>query len=301
MSSYSFHIMRAYSGANFGRLGEMKFSLRASSNGRFWNGFEAATYDISPGFADRPPATNYVLVMHLSTPVSGTARCEGPTLFRLMRPGDIDIVPLGCAATWRDDAPGSVLNVRLSPTLIRSTAQTMNRVNPDALCISPQLHLKDRKLEHLGWALVAELEEGDPHDRLLADSIGTALAAHLLTRFSSARASNAPQGLSRRQLQSVIDYINENLSEDLSLAELAVVAGVSVSHFKALFRHSVGVPVHQYVIRQRIDFAMRLLARSDARLCEIAQQAGFADQSHMTRSMRRTIGITPAALLRQYR
>jgi AraC family transcriptional regulator len=279
----------------------MKFALRASSAGRFWTGFEAATYDISSGIAERPPATNYVMVMHASSPVTGTAKCEGPILYRIMRPGDIDIVPLGSAAAWRDDGPGRVLNVRLSPTLLRSTAEAMRHVNPDALSILPQLHLKDPILEHLGWALFTELEEGNQRDRLFADSIGTAIASRLLTRFSTARMVNAPSGLSRRQLQRVIDYINENLSENLSLAELAMVAGVSVSHFKALFRRTVGVPVHQYVIRQRIDFAVRSLSRHEARLSEVAQRAGFADQSHMTRCMRRTIGVTPAALVRQYR
>jgi hypothetical protein len=81
-----------------GELGQMRFSLRASSSGRFWNGFEAATCDISAGYQERPAATNFSIVMHLSSPVTGTARCEGPTVFRIMRPGDIDIVPFGCAA-----------------------------------------------------------------------------------------------------------------------------------------------------------------------------------------------------------
>lgn len=279
----------------------MKFALRASSAGRFWTGFEAATYDITSGVAERAPAINYVMVMHASSPVPGTAKCEGPILYRIMRPGDIDIVPLGCAAAWRDDGPGRVLNVRLSPSLLRSTAEGMKYINPDAFHIVPQLHLKDPILEHLGWALFTELEEGNQRDRLFADSIGTALASRLLTRFATAQTISRAPGLSRRQLQRVIDYIAENLSDNLSLAELALVAGVSVSHFKALFRRSVGAPVHQYVIRQRVDFAVRLLSRQEARLSEVAQHAGFADQSHMTRCMRRTIGVTPAALMRQYR
>jgi AraC family transcriptional regulator len=292
--------MHAQTRVRFDGLGEMKFALRASSRGRFWSGFEAATYDISRGVAERPPATAYVIVMHLSAPVSGTCRCEGPLMDRVMGPGDIDIVPFGCAAAWRDDAPGSVLNVRLSPALVRSTAQAMQHVNPDAPYVLPRLHLKDTKLSHLGWAIVAELEGGE-RDRLFADGVGSAMVAHLLTCYSTARPLNFPGRLSRRQLQGVIDYIEGNLAEDLSLAELAGVAGISVSHFKALFRQTVGVPVHQYVIRQRVDFAVKLLSRGEVRLCEIAQLAGFADQSHMTRCLRRTLGLTPAALVRQYR
>jgi AraC family transcriptional regulator len=136
---------------------------------------------------------------------------------------------------------------------------------------------------------------------LFADSIGSAIATHLLMRYSRARSVTAPRGLTRRQLQSVTDFINENLSENLSLSELAAVAGAGVSHFKALFKRTTGLPVHQYVIRRWVDFAIKLLSRPNARLSDIARQAGFADQSHMTRAVRRVVGITPAELFRQYR
>jgi AraC family transcriptional regulator len=293
--------MQASARAQFDGLGEMKFSLRASSNGRFWTGFDAATYDVTRGIADRGPNAHYTIVMHVSAPVAGTARCDGSILHRIMRPGDIDLVPLGYAASWRDDAPGSVLNVKLSPSLVRSTAQAMDRVDLDALCIAPQLHVQDKRLEHLGWALVAELESGDQRDRLYAESIGSAIAAHLLRRYSSARPSIVPGRLSRRRLQDIVAYINENLCENLSLGELAAVAGVSLSHFKTLFKQTVGVPVHQYVIQRRVDLAVRLLSRAKLRLSEVAQQAGFADQSHMTRCIRRMTGLTPAAFVRLYR
>jgi AraC family transcriptional regulator len=285
----------------FQGMGEMKFALRASSSGRFWNGFDAATYNFTRGIAERPPSPTYSIIMHLSAPVTGTCRCEGPTLHRIMGPGDIDIIPLGFAPAWRDDAQGTVLNIKLSPSFVRSTVQAMQYTSPGGPHLQPQLHLKDPILEHLGWALVAQLETGDQPDRLFAESVGSAIATHLLTRFSTLRPPTYTHGLTRRQLQSVIDYINENLTENLSLGELALIAARSVPHFKALFRQSMGVPVHQYVIRQRVNRAVNLLARGDLRLCEVAQQAGFADQSHMTRWMRRMIGVTPAVLLRQYR
>ncbi len=293
--------MQARIANKFQGMGEMKFSLRASSIGRFWTGFEAATYNITPGVAERPPSTTYTMVMHLTEPVTGTCRCEGPTTYRTMRPGDIDIIPFGYAPSWRDDGASGVLNVKLSPSFVRATAQAMQQADPDALHMLPQLHLSDPILEHLGWALVGQLETGERPDRLFADSIGSAIAAHLLKRFSTARALAFPRGLSRRQLQSVVDYINENLAENLSLTDVAAVANVSVPHFKALFRQSTGLPVHQYVIRQRVDRAINLLARGNLPLCQVAQRAGFADQSHMTRWMRRTIGVTPAVLMRQYR
>jgi AraC family transcriptional regulator len=102
--------------------------------------------------------------------------------------------------------------------------------------------------------------------------------------------------LSRRRLRRVIDYIQNNLAEDLSLAELAQVIGMSPSHFKIVFKQSVGTPVHQYVIARRVEYAAELIGRSELPLSAIALQAGFANQSHMARCMRRSIGITPRNL-----
>lgn len=280
-------------------LGEMQFSKRASSEGRFWTGFDAATYDVTRGIAERAPATTYTIVMHMSAPVAGTGRCGGPTLHRTMRPGDIDLVPFGWAAAWRDDAPGTVLNVKLTPALVRSAAVAMN-LDPGAVSIPPRLHLKDPKLEHLGWALVAELEGGEHSDRLFAESISNAIAVHLVRRYSGARPVEFSQGLSRRRFALVIDYINDNLATNLSLAELAAVAGLSPSHFNSLFKQSSGVAVHQYVIRQRVERAVKLLSKGDVPLTDIAERAGFSDQSHMARCMRRLTGMTPSAFLRHY-
>jgi len=93
-------------------------------------------------------------------------------------------------------------------------------------------------------------------------------------------------------------HINEHLEGDLSLAHLANVAGLSVSHFKMMFRRSVGMPVHQFVIRRRVQEAARLLSGGQGSISGVALQAGFANQSHMARCMRRVLGTTPAALLR---
>lgn len=106
--------------------------------------------------------------------------------------------------------------------------------------------------------------------------------------------------LSARQRDAVIEYIEDHLKEDLSLAELAGVAGISASHFNSLFRQSVGLPAHRYVLRRRVDRAFELLAFGQVRLSDVARQSGFADQSHMARCMRKVLGTTPAEVVRSF-
>jgi AraC family transcriptional regulator len=169
--------------------------------------------------------------------------------------------------------------------------------NASGISFPALLSLSDPVLQHLMLALVAELEGGGG-EPLFAESCATALAAHLVRRYAGERSNERAPGLSRRQLARVVDYIDANLTTRLSYADLAAVAGISPSHLKALFKRSLGVSVHQYVIRRRVDFAVRLLSQRGARVCDVAQQAGFSDQSHMARFMRRVIGTTPSALRR---
>ncbi len=147
-------------------------------------------------------------------------------------------------------------------------------------------------MQHICWAIAAELEEGERSHRLYADSLGMALAVHLLRRYAPAIAPRTRRGLSKSQLQIVLDYVSDNLEQNLALAELAAIAGVSASHFKALFKESMGVPVHQYVVQRRVQSAVsQLLAGKPA--SDVALRMGFADQSHMARCMRRVLGMTP--------
>ena len=92
--------------------------------------------------------------------------------------------------------------------------------------------------------------------------------------------------------------MNDNLGEKLSLEAIAGVAGISPSHFVALFRQSTGSAPHQYVLTQRIEKAKQLLTQTKLPVSEIAVRTGFADQSHFTRVLRDRTGLTPRQLRR---
>ena len=86
---------------------------------------------------------------------------------------------------------------------------------------------------------------------------------------------------------------SQNLDSDLSVAELATLAHLSPSHFVQVFRQSVGMTPHQYVKRQRIAKAKRLLAEGHLSIAEVALAAGFANQSHFGEAFRQLVGATP--------
>jgi AraC family transcriptional regulator len=274
---------------------KMAFRVKATSEQRHWSGFEASIYEASAGYSELSHS-QHSISMHLGRPLLVTSRCDGASVRRLQVPGDLKIVPAGVARVWETESATTKLSMDVSASLLYSVAETMGVKNPGAVAILPQLHLTDARIEHIGWALKTELESHDPFGRAYGEGLGVALAAHLLRKYARVPEQPSRDGLSRRRLARTLEYVRANVASDLSLFELAKVAGVSPSHFKTLFKQTTGMAVHQYVIRARVRFAAEVLQRDAAPLADVALQAGFANQSHLARCMRRIMGLTPGQL-----
>jgi AraC family transcriptional regulator len=198
---------------------------------------------------------------------------------------------------WETQGKITSLLLRVPAALLESVAGEAERGAATA-GIAARFLMRDPQIEHIGWALKAEIEAGAPNGGLFLDSLGTALASHLLTCHSSGSVRLRPVkgGLPGRTLRHLLAHIEDNLDAALTLDKLANVAGLSASHLKALFRQSMGLPVHQYVVRRRVERAAALLRSGHLSSSEVALATGFAHQSHLARQMRRLLGITPAAV-----
>jgi AraC family transcriptional regulator len=214
--------------------------------------------------------------------------------------GDVDIIPSGVPSRWllREDDTALILGV--SSGLLRRLAGESG-LDPGSVEIVNRFQIRDPQLEHIGWATKAELESGHRNGDLYFEGLATAIAVHLLNRHSS-RSLATPEGkaaLSGYRLKKVLAYVDDQIGDKLSLSELAAVAGLSVSHFSASFRASVGQSVHQYVTRRRVDRAQALLRQRTQPISQIALATGFAHASHLAYHMRRLLGISPRNLARK--
>jgi AraC family transcriptional regulator len=92
------------------------------------------------------------------------------------------------------------------------------------------------------------------------------------------------------------DLVEASLPGSLRVTELAAELGVHPAHLSRTFRRAFGVSLSHYVLRRRVELACAALARDqDASLARVAQETGFADQSHLCRAFRRVTGLTPGA------
>ena len=144
-----------------------------------------------------------------------------------------------------------------------------------------------------------ELAANAPNGALYAETLTVGLALHLLANYAVAKPKMlAPRGkLTSFQLRSVVDFISSQLDSDLSLIAIARCARISPFHFARLFRATVGLSPHQFVLRLRLQRAARLIKAGQMTLAQIAIECGFHDQSHFTRAFRSVFRTTPATYL----
>jgi len=246
------------------------------------------------GKAITPPIPRLYVAIHVGRSVYMDCERDGKKHSGWGVHGDIDIVPAGTKAIWEPRDHDTALVLGVEDQLLWRAAEEYG-LQPARLEMINRFQIRDAQLENIGWALKAEMEGGYPSGRIFMDSMATALAARLVRRHSSlANAqTNEKASMSGKRLRQVLSHIEDNLNRDLSLTEISVVAGVSVSHCKTIFRQAMGVPVHQYVIQRRVERARALLCESEMGISQIAQQTGFAHQSHLTSHMRRILGTSP--------
>lgn len=244
---------------------------------------DVLTSPVPSGRFDSPIDHRHVLCLHVGAPVPVSYRVPRSERTGVRLHGQFCVVPAGATTRWTLSQPATSLLLRLAPSLAASLA--------------PAIHIRDPQIERIGWLMQAEAHEGHASGRLFADGLASALAARLLALQGAAAATPA-HALPAWRLRRVVEYIEANLDADLSLAELAAVAGFSPSHFKPLFRRAVGMPAHRFVLQRRVERARAAILASSRSLVEIALETGFSHPSHMARWMRRLLAVTPSQLRR---
>jgi AraC-like DNA-binding protein len=98
-----------------------------------------------------------------------------------------------------------------------------------------------------------------------------------------------------------LDFIENNLGDEITREDTARAAGLSPSHFSHLMRSKTGWSFTEMLARLRVDRACRLLAHTELDLVQIAGDCGFGDQSYFTRVFGRQTGQTPGDFRRAHR
>ena len=211
--------------------------------------------------------------------------------------GDLFIAPAGQEIGYRWNSQLELISLLLEPAFLEEIAARAMDLDGNRVELIGQAKLRDPLVSAIALTLHRELECERPGSRLLVDSLVQALAVHLLRTHASFPVREMKGSLPQWRLRRALAFIEEHLSENISLAQLAEAAGnVSRYHFSRLFKQSTGYSPYHYLVRRRVRQAQSML-RSQNRLSigEIAFLCGFSDQSSFSRVFRQVSGCTPKA------
>lgn len=200
---------------------------------------------------------------------------------RRCRPGMLVFHPAGEHHAEEHETDVATLNVEVSGSWLRRIAELHAPLDQPA-------DFAGDETAALGLQLLRELRRGDASSRLAVESLTWEILAASADRRRRALGARPP-----RWLRYARDLIDARIAETPSLRAIAAEAGVHPVHFAATFRRFVGCSVGEYARRRRFDQARRRLASPDVSLAEVALEAGFADQSHFSRTFKRLAGMTP--------
>ncbi|MDX2233053.1 MAG: AraC family transcriptional regulator [Hyphomonadaceae bacterium] len=268
--------------------------IHRTSQNLGWTGIGAEIGSHNGWVVDDLVIDGYYLAINIADrPLAIESREKGRFLRKVVPPQTLVVHPFGESFSFRVAESSLWAGVVVSPSLVKAAW------DGEAFSCAAQFGVSDPHLVATTQAVVETMGAG-PGSAFAAREAGVALAAQLAAKSLRVPAKQSG-GLSSAQVRRVADYINDNLSNSLTLDELSALSDLSLWHFARAFKVATGFTPHQFVLSCRLAHARRLLLRTIDPIAIIAAACGFADQAHFTRSFRAVHGTTPGAYRRRSR
>jgi len=221
---------------------------------------------------------------------SGWQNGGGPDRFCLL--------PKESESTWdiRDDL--SFVHLYCTDAHLRSVGEQIWDRSPATLTLDEKTFGQDAQITALYRQFLLDCDWQQQANQLTLSTASTLLLTHIIQRYSSVqwRMPSVTGGLAPSVLRNVLQYLDANLPEPLTLADLASQASLSEYHFARMFRHSSGLAPHQYVMQRRMHQARDRVCHTALPLTDIALGCGFSSASHFSNRFKSVFGVTPSQM-----
>jgi AraC family transcriptional regulator len=272
----------------------MAADVQLASPERGWDMIAASRFRLGRLLVDLPPlgvpafGVNYGPTIQLER--TGRVR---PAIFQ---PGHLAIVPPRLSTRWVSDRVCDIVAVCLSWDALQRVALECTRRTLQSIEIVAKFGIRDLVLERISHQLLREMAQPEAGMRMRVQTLAYELAIHMLRTHSNLGrpVHHQARTIPPHKLKRAKDYICANLTRDLSLDEVAAVAGMTKFHFAKAFRQATGSAPHRYLIEHRILRGRTLLHDRSLSIHAIASKVGFT-HSHFTRLFTRHMRMTPTA------
>ncbi|SJN54180.1 Transposon Tn10 TetD protein [Vibrio ruber DSM 16370] len=218
------------------------------------------------------------------------------------KPDRMCLMPKDYSSVWDIRGALSFVHFYFTDRHLKQVAESVWDKSPYGLSVDERIFADDPQVTTLYRQFLLNLSWDDTADRLALSSVTTLLLTHLVRHYTHFKWEPiaVTGGLAPFQLTRVKAYIEENLSANIQLADLAEVANLSEYHFARMFKQSVGLAPHQYVMQQRLLLAKTLLKTTELSLVTIALQCGFSSSGHFSNRFKFASGCTPSRYRQSY-
>ena len=265
-----------------------------SSASAHWGGVALEKHTVPAVFIPRHQHPENFLHVVLSGAVKYEVNTRGRNLRFASRPGTIFLLPRGTIdeVNWKGPTQRVAVTIHTG-LLTRVLEETAHKTDVE---MTEHWDLTDRHISALIMEMIADLDDNSPAGSIYGESVANALAVYLLNRYAVRRIkpNSYSGGLPGNRLKRVLDYIESCLHENVTLAQLAALAGMSPHYFSELFKQSTGHAPHSYVLMRRIERAKENLQNPERSIIDAGLEAGFQNPSHFARMFRKIAGTTPS-------
>jgi AraC family transcriptional regulator len=225
----------------------------------------------------------FVSQVHIECRMAGRANAEHAPM------GSLAICPAGIDATAETAESVDAIIVAIDPGRLALAAAEDSALEARLI---ERLSGYDPSLFDLARMLALQSADDYPSGPLFWNEAASRFIDGLVERHTSGRENRTRGVLGKTVLDRLREYVMAHLDQPIEVATLAGLAGRSPFHFTRVFTRSVGVSPHRYVIHLRLQRAIDLVREGRTGLAEIAACTGFADQSHLSRWVRRIHGAS---------
>ena len=271
-------------------------ALNSSPNSRLEHSAELGDGMAAALWSNHHDAREYKAPSHhtLSCYISG-----GTETFRRGQPGSkgapgkLCVLPAEHQSAWVINGEIRLAHVYVSAEQFALGCITLLDREPRTLQLRESTFFDDPEQSRRFHQLI-QMNWSEPGERLLTSSLASALLDHaLLNQVGRREGLQLKGGLAAHQRRQLVETIEQQLAEPLSIGQLAGQCALSPYHFARMFRESFGVPPHQYLLARRLARARDLLRNSPLPLSDVALACGFASASHFTNRFKQNLGGTP--------
>jgi AraC family transcriptional regulator len=211
--------------------------------------------------------------------------------------GEICILPPQLLRETRIREGGEGILISIKESLIERLALEVGAASPWQ---SFQFQtVSDPVVHRLVWALGNEFKADRYQGPLFSESVVVTMLGYLLRSEQNVRESSPEKGgLTNAQLRQCRDFIEANLSDNITLDQLSQKANVSLFHFIRSFKKSTGITPHRYILDRRVRNAETLLINTNDSIGEIAKAVGFLSAGHFSSAFQKSLHIAPTAYRR---